>query len=97
MKVVKKVVIQDGAHRFEPVDEFPSGYEVWNIGRKNFPHERCIPLARDKKSEYDWQCLIDPTTLKYIVVETEELALRILKEASRRGIDRKRFLEMTNV
>lgn len=33
-------------HIYEQVTEFPYGYEVWNIGRKNFPHERCIPLAK---------------------------------------------------
>jgi len=81
---------------FEPVTEVPFGYFVWNIGRKNFPYERCIPLAKDGHNEYEWQRNIDPTSLKYIEVATEELALRILKEASMRGCDREKFYRMIN-
>lgn len=77
---------------FEPTTEFPDGYVVWNIGRANFPHEKCIPLAR-LIGEYR----IDLNSLRYIKVETEETALRIIAESYKRGIrDRKRFYEILN-
>ena len=82
--------------RFEPVTEVPFGYSVWNIGRHNFPHEKCVPLCKLGKNVYKWQRNIDPDSLKYIVVESEELALRILKEAGRKGVDRDRFYEIVN-
>lgn len=81
---------------FEPVTEVPFGYFVWNIGRRNFPHERCIPLAKRGQCDYDWQMAVDVKRLKYIMVETEELALRILEEASRKGVSRDRFYEIVN-
>lgn len=77
---------------YEPVTEVPFGYSVWNIGRKNFQHERCIPLCKPGQTKYS----VDPSSLKYIMVETEELALRILEEASRKGVDRGRFYEIVN-
>ena len=82
--------------KFEPVTEIPFGYSVWNIGRRNFPHERCIPLAKPGHNEYSWQRNVDVTTLKYIMVETEELALRIMEEASQHGVSRERFYEIVN-
>ncbi len=81
---------------FEPVTEFPYGYSVWNIGRKNFPHERCVPLAKPGFNQFEWQRNIDLNSLKYIMVETEEIALRILHEAGMRGCDEKRFHEIVN-
>ena len=81
---------------FEPVTEFPLNYEVWNIGRHNFQHEKCIPLCKDGYNPEPWMHNIDLNSLKYIVVESEELALRILDEAIRHGVDRKRFYEMVN-
>ena len=80
--------------KFEPVDEVPPGYFVWNIGRANFPHERCIPLAKDGINHESFQRNIDPKKLKYIMVPTEELALRILDEASKKGVNRERFYEI---
>ena len=82
--------------KFEPVTEIPFGYFVWNIGRRNFPHERCIPLAKNGKNEKVWQRNADVNNLKYIMVETEELALQILNEASRKGVNRERFYEIVN-
>ena len=94
-----KVIVQVKYGRtdiFERVEEIPYGYCVWNIGRSNFPHEGCVPLAKPKPTEYDWQMCIDPDSLKYIEVGGETLALQILKEASRKGVDRNRFLEIVN-
>ena len=31
--------------RFEIVDDFPCGYQVWNIGRSNFPFPGYLPLG----------------------------------------------------
>ena len=81
---------------FEQVAEVPEGYSVWPIGRQNFRHERCVPLAKDVKNEEEWQCNIDVTSLKYIEVASEGLALRLLDEAIRRGCDKKRFYEIVN-
>lgn len=77
---------------FEPITQIPTGYSVWNIGRQNFPHERCIPLAKEGEKKY----YVDLSSLKYIMVDTEKLALRILKEAGYKGVDRKRFYEIIN-
>lgn len=81
---------------YEPVTEVPHGYSVWNIGRKNFPYERRVPLCKPGYNEYVWQRNIDVNALKYIEVETEELALCILKEASRKGVSRDRFYEIVS-
>lgn len=81
---------------FEPVTEVPFGYSVWAIGRHNFKHERCVPLAKDGHNEYDWQRNIDTKSLKYIMVDSEEIALRLLDEAIRHGCDRDRFYEIVN-
>lgn len=81
---------------FEQVTEVPYGYYVWAIGRQNFRHERCVPLAKAGKNEEEWQCNIDVTSLKYIEVKSEELAMRLLGEAIRNGCDKKRFYEIVN-
>ena len=81
---------------FEQVAEVPDWYFVWPIGRQNFRYERCVPLAKDGKNEEEWQCNIDVTSLKYIEVESEELALRLLDEAIRRGCDKEKFYEIVN-
>lgn len=82
--------------KFEPATEVPFGYSVWPIGRENFKHERCVPLCKPGRNEYEWQMNIDTSSLKYIEVESEELALRILQEAIRHGCDRDRFYEIVN-
>ena len=81
---------------FERVEEVPFGYFVWNIGRQNFRHEKCVPLAKWGHNEYKWQRNIDVDSLKYIEVGTEELALRLLDEASKHLCDRERFYEIVN-
>ena len=82
---------------FEPVTEFPIGYSVWNISRKNFPYERCVPLCKlDENREFEWQMNVDTNNLKYIVVKSEKIALKILKEAGRHEVDEKKFFEMAN-
>lgn len=81
---------------FEQVTEVPDGYSVWPIGRQNFRHEKCVPLAKDGRNEEEWQCNIDVTSLKYIEVASEGLALRLLGEAIRRGCDKNRFYEILN-
>lgn len=82
--------------KFEPVTEVPFGYSVWAIGRRNFPHEKCIPLCKLGYNPERWMRNIDTNSLKYIVVETEEIALRILEEAVQHGVDRDRFYEIVN-
>ena len=66
---------------FERVEEFPAGYFVWNIGRQNFAHEKCVPLAKDGYNPESWMRNIDPDNLKYIEVESEELALMIINKS----------------
>lgn len=61
-------------HRFRPTEWFRG--QVWNIGRHNFPHECYIPLVTEVKNY-----TINPDTLYAFKVESEELALMILKEA----------------
>lgn len=82
--------------KYEVVEEFPKGYIVWAIGRRNFKYECYIPLAKPIKGEYEFQANIDPLSLKCIKVDSETLALQILEEAVRKGVDRNRFLEIVN-
>ena len=96
---MEKIVQTNGYGRidiFEPVTEVPYGYFVWAIGRHNFKHEKCVPLAKEGHKEYEWQMPIDPKSLKYIMVDSEEIALRLFDEAIRKGCDRKRFYEIVN-
>lgn len=72
-----------GVHIFERVEEFPPGYSVWNIGRQNFPYEKCVPLCKPGVNMEYWQRNINPNSLKYIEVESEKLALLIMKEAEK--------------
>lgn len=71
---------------FEVVDEYPNGYVVWAIGRHNFQHPGYVPLAKEIKGTYN----VDTTSLKTIKVD-ERVALIILREAVRKGVDEKRF------
>lgn len=75
---------------FEPVTEVPFGYYVWAIGRENFQHERCVPLAMDGKERNH----INLGNLKYIKVASEKIALRLLREAVEHGCDRDRFYKI---
>lgn len=45
---------------FEIVDEYPHGYIVWPIGRRNFPFTGYVPLAKPTDEPYH----IDINTLK---------------------------------
>lgn len=58
---------------FQIVDEFPCGYSVWNIGRKNFPFPGYLPLGRFK--DY---VMVEGCVLKAIKAD-ERLADEILK------------------
>lgn len=71
---------------FTEVDVFPWSYEVWNIGRHNFPHPCCIPLARPI-GEYN----VSLENLKFIKVETEELALEIMRHSAIGTVTREVF------
>lgn len=35
----------DGSYEFETTNEFPDGYEIWAIGRRNFEHKGYVPLC----------------------------------------------------
>ena len=92
---MEKIIQTNGNGRidvYEPVTEVPFGYFVWAIGRHNFKYERCVPLAKDGKEKY----YVDISKLKYIMVDSEEIALRLLDEAVLHGCDRKRFYEIVN-
>lgn len=71
---------------FEVVSECPDGYFVWNIGRSNFPFERMLPLAKHDETAEDWEYRVDTKSLKALEVASEELALKILKEAGRKEV-----------
>jgi hypothetical protein len=79
---------------FEVVDEFPSNYVVWNIGRQNFPHKGYIPLA-EIDSSFDDLYHIKTETLKTLFVG-EELSDFIIESAGRKTINKKEFEKITN-
>lgn len=70
---------------FEIVDEFPKGFQVWNIGRHNFPYKGYIPLAEVTDFHVDFK------TLKALKMPNEEICLKILKEAGRHSMDKRGF------
>lgn len=45
-----KEIIRNENNKFEVVDTFPVGYEVWNIGAHNMP-EGYLPLCKPKWSQ----------------------------------------------
>ena len=63
---------------FEIVDEFPSGYIVWPIGRENFRHPGYVPVARPGDLPYH----INLNDLKAVKCADEGEALYVLKYAS---------------
>lgn len=81
---------------FIEVSEVPPRFEVWAIGRQNFPLPCYVPLCEPGESMYSWQRNINVNTLKFIKVESEDLALALLHEAVTHGCNREKFAEMTN-
>lgn len=75
---------------YKEVKEVPHGYSVWGIGRENFQHPKCVPLCQEGELKYH----VNTETLKFIEVESEEIALRLLDEAVRRGCNRKKFYKI---
>lgn len=73
--------------KFEIVNEFPDGYQVWNIGRHNFKHAKYLPLCA-KSDDFK----VDLSTLKAIKMPTEKQAARILKAAGCGTIDKNNYL-----
>ena len=89
---IKHTDLWSNTRTFNQVEEIPMGYFVWAIGRHNFPFEKCVPLAKHGDlGKYS----VDVNSLKYIEVESEELALRLLKEAVMHGCDRNKFIQLT--
>ena len=83
MKEVKRnsnVIVDVSRHGrtdvFEIVSEFPKGYVLWSIGRDNFRHECYIPLARPAQQPFH----VRLDSLKALKVESEELALYLMKK-----------------
>ena len=81
----------DGNYEFETTKEFPDGYEIWAIGRRNFEHKGYVPLC-----EVDENCNVKRDTLKALKVKDEALALTLLYEAVKRGVDKKKYNKMIN-
>lgn len=63
-------------HSYEVVEEWPRGYFVWMIGRRNFPHPGYLPLAKDARE----QGYVDTDKLKAICVVDEGLCEYIARE-----------------
>lgn len=80
--------IKHNGDTFEVVNDFPKGYEIWNIGRHNFPFECYVPLARPLAEN---RYYIDRASLKAIKVDDEQTALAILKEAGRRTVNETKY------
>lgn len=66
---------------FEVVDEFPAGYIVWNIGRRNFQHPGFVPLAKPDPN-HPYHILL--TDLKALRCKDEETALLVMYLAHHR-------------
>lgn len=79
----------DGNNVFETTNEFPDGYEIWAIGRRNFEHKGYVPLC-----EVDGNNNVKRDTLKALKVKDEVLALSLLYEAVKRGVNKKKYNKM---
>lgn len=79
----------DGSYVFEKTNEFPDGYEIWAIGRRNFEHKGYVPLC-----EVDENNNVKRDTLKALKVKDEVLALSLLYEAVKRGVNKKKYNKM---
>lgn len=84
------------SHTFLEVSEVPPRFMVWAIGRQNFLLPCYVPLCEPGESMYSWQRNINENTLKFIKVESENLALALLHEAVTHGCDREKFYKMTS-
>lgn len=91
IQLVMEKFINDGSYVFEKTNEFPDGYEIWAIGRRNFEHKGYVPLC-----EVDENCNVKRDTLKALKVKDEALALTLLYEAVKRGVDKKKYNKMIN-
>ena len=79
----------DGNYVFETTNEFPDGYEIWAIGRRNFEHKGYVPLC-----EVDENNNVIRDTLKALKVKDEVLALSLLYEAVKRGVNKEKYNKM---
>lgn len=82
----------DGSYVFEKTNEFPDGYEIWAIGRRNFEHKGYVPLC-----EVDENYNIKRDTLKALKVKDETFAQALLYEAIKRGVNKKKYNIMSRV
>lgn len=82
-------MMNDGKYTFEVVKEFPNGYKIWPIGRENFNHECYIPLCEVDKLHH-----VNVATLKALRVQDETLALTLLHEAVKRGVNKNKYNKM---
>lgn len=83
----------NGRHVFEIVDSFPDGYEVWNIGRGNFPFREFVPIVEPHP---DIPYHVCTHNMKAIKCDSEETALSVMREAFRKGVDKAKFIKLTN-
>lgn len=79
----------DGNYVFETTNEFLDGYEIWAIGRRNFEHKGYVPLCEVDENHY-----VKRDTLKALKVKDEVLALSLLYEAVKRGVNKKKYNKM---
>ena len=97
MKRVYKVTLPDTREAFIDIDRyktnlfvitksFPRFGQVWNIGREGFPHKEYIPIC---SCTCEHEVLND--SLFALKVESEELALEILRVAQYQTVDAKVF------
>lgn len=84
-----KTITNDSGFAFDVVDEFPNGYEIWAIGREYFDFEGYIPLCEVGK-DYS----VNTDTLKALKVKDETLALALMDEAIKKGVNKNKYNKM---
>lgn len=75
-------------YHFEVVKNIPYGYKVWNLGRKNFPFNKMIPLCQT----HGYNVYVD--TLKAYECPSEEIALKIMDEAQHQTVEAWRIIQL---
>lgn len=75
---------------FEIVEEWPEGYQLWNIGRSNFRHEGYLPLCIEGEKRY----YVNLNKLKALYLGDEDLCLYIMKKGGLKTVEKEDYLKL---
>ncbi len=89
-KIYNKTCFNEKIDVFEIVEKIPAGFFVWNIG-ENMGSNEYIPLAHDLHPENKDCYEINPSTLKALKLQPEDV--KALRQAACYGVNSKETAE----